>query len=1279
MTGFGPPGPEEVERFRQGLPSWVSPRGPKFDDPISWIGGFANSAASSVVEMFGADPGRNAEAFREQYPYAGLMSELVGVPVPYVGWGAGLARAGRASKGVARMASAPARLGKRLGGGVIGGVARGATEFAPLHLGMAAGQLAGGEAPGDVAAEFGVNQLLGGAIGGVAGLFGKAGRQTSSRALTREIPELGPDTPLQLQIRALDTRMEGLPQDLRNAAASRRNALADQVRQGERTPASYVRPLETGDARRLNGLFKPGGDKIKRHRLVADPAKGGLGSDAAWRDVLIRAGLPNDWAGYVQYLRYAKDTGGKGSLGRAIGRSLAPVGGDWFMAKEAGDGMFILARKLSPEEYVYFKTDTPSKFVTQAGDWARRMVNRSAWQMDVNPLRGKQGLEIADFIDQTRADIPFRDYTAWRGDRGKWEQLGEKLGISRALGENGRYLRERMATVWNDFISPAMFRFRASPRAQHAYMQMRMAFDYAENQANKLMYGTQQLGKGKSAFGAVARANKTRGGVAQYIDRLSDDDMRTLQQIYIRGMDLAEAKALGLSQELDAFLTQMDALDTKQIDQLQRTMADTNGETFTPRKGHFMMTRTWQGSWRVPIYNGADLLYVASGKSRGDAQKEADKILAAGNGRWHAGNPAMTDLGGDLNLSRQIQRGHPDFVRAVAARTPEPGFFREREGIGGYIGQRETMTRRELEDIIAGHTRRINRYMAEATWRDRFAGDLMYLQMENPEYFKQLMQSLDDVAGRQGVFAQWQNQAVDKVLGPMLGKDSASKVVRAINESVYHLQLGFANIAFPALNALTFLQTTLPHLAFVGSAPARKLAPYYSHFVTAGENGRPRGSMGAVDMLRLTGKSLREMGNMGPELRAAMERAAGDGTIDPRFVEEFVGAGQRKLSIRALRDKDATATEFIRELSSFLPSMSEKFARSHTFTLGHIVGRDFLNLRDDALYSFAKQFTNNTMYLYGTADRARMMTGPLGSLFGLFKNWQLHYLYQMADYVGEAFGRGNFKPLLWGAAGTATVGGAAATPMFWAADQMSQLFTNQGLVEHLYGSLGPGSVTDAIYLGLPTFLGTSLSGSAAAPGADPARDASLLWSFVQWDRMKAMGQMFGGAWDRFATTGQHPIDSGEVRDAFIRAFAPKTIMRVAQSLEDNVLTSLTTGYPSVAGVGLAEKLMYIFGFTPTAVEKNYQVLDKLWRDKEARIAAVRSMGKAWVEAEESGDFDTLTDITRTAMARGVDISSVIRSANARRQAGEVPSVDRGFDPAEVARWQALGLLGTTGP
>ena len=76
-------------------------------------------------------------------------------------------------------------------------------------------------------------------------------------------------------------------------------------------------------------------------------------------------------------------------------------------------------------------------------------------------------------------------------------------------------------------------------------------------------------------------------------------------------------------------------------------------------------------------------------------------------------------------------------------------------------------------------------------------------------------------------------------------------------------------------------------------------------------------------------------------------------------------------------------------------------------------------------------------------------------MMGLFKTWMANYMAAMFEYSGQAV-KGNWAPLAWQTAGTAAVGGVAATPLYWIADGFSKAFLGGSLLQETYDNLQRG-------------------------------------------------------------------------------------------------------------------------------------------------------------------------------------------------------------------------------
>lgn len=1274
---------------------------------------FIRSAAEAIPTFFGAEHSDFVKQGQEEYPGLALGADFLGTGALY---------------GAAFNASKIGRFGKFIEGigdaevsPFLTGAKRGAARFAPLEAARIGTTAAfNPDNLKEVAQSAAFNTVLEAGLGSLGTAISSAGKvEKKTESLFGNLKN-----PPQIQMRELAQGIlegkvpeESIPKARNQLARLRESILSEQIggkgRAGE--PLNYVGDLlDDGDSQVVNRMFKTSIGKedkgsLFKKRLLSSTTDFKSPTEAA--DAITKAGL-QDNLDAVQFPRHISFNNDK--TAKVVENNFTRLGkfqtaGDGILYTKEKEGMYVIAKKIEGEvgkskatdQWVLFKTDDPGRFAPKGAAWAKKVDDRLAFLREkprvpdpTNPL------DIYDEAQRLADTLPFEAYKEAE-KTGAFSQgasyAARKLGLANGADE----VFKRGSEFVRDYFAPAMFQFKNSPRAKYIHAIAKGTYDRAKEMAQGLTYGEQIVGDAsllKQLWRGLPNGGKFKGGnsVKAILDPLSDEDIGHMLNVWEQQLKSGDVKKLyeanTVNDKVYKALQQLDNVDSYMVNQIRKTQEATGQKQLVAMKGHYMLSRVWDGDWRVPLSNARNkVVYVASGKTRDAAQKEAERIVAEGRKQgvhMSAGASHVYDNEQDLELAHHVQLGSAEYQTAAAIKSKirvdamSPKTFKARQGVGGY---KADYTKQELLDRFYNQINTRQRYMAELSINDLMQSELMKLNVEDPKLARDLQRRLSQMSGKQGTFAQAQNHAVDAIVAPVLGKNSATKISGALNAATYHLQLGMGNLAFPVINALTFVQTVLPKMAFLSSATESSLMRHFTWYPVNGTRAKPVGGMGVMDAFKMMKNSMREMGKPDEMLLKNFGRAINDGTIDPKFIEEAVGDNAKQvLSFRdALKSGADPFAKFVDTLgaaSSFLPGLSEKFARGHTFTVGHMVGRDWFNLKDDALYRFSKEFTEQTMFNYGTADRARVMTAPMGRFFGLFKNWQAHYIGSMLEYAGEGFGKGNWNPLLWQMGGTASLAGVAGLPLYSVANTFSKWASDKSLMEHLYSQFNgdpdavTGGISDALYMGLPSFLGVSISGQTAAPLADPARDASMLFSFVQADRAKAIGSFVGAAMDKWQTTGEHPIDSPEVRDKFVAAFAPKAIARSVSVTQDRAIKSLNTGNTQIEGLNLAESMLYQAGFMPRRVALAHAVNEELFVDQKKKEAAVQNMGKAWMEAEAAGDSDALYHLQSTAMADGVDISSVIKSAKSREAKIRDPRLARQYDAAELSRFMDIGVV-----
>lgn len=126
-------------------------------------------------------------------------------------------------------------------------------------------------------------------------------------------------------------------------------------------------------------------------------------------------------------------------------------------------------------------------------------------------------------------------------------------------------------------------------------------------------------------------------------------------------------------------------------------------------------------------------------------------------------------------------------------------------------------------------------------------------------------------------------------MAPVLGTDSASKIVRAVNKASVHLDLGFGNLAYGLANILQPITTVLPHLSLLRECPSALQWAYDGvPLISKGGKGM---QVNTLSPLKMMWEGLRLMGN--PKLEEGfsdfLEQMVRDGVLSPRFIESYIG------------------------------------------------------------------------------------------------------------------------------------------------------------------------------------------------------------------------------------------------------------------------------------------------------------------------------------------------------------------------------------------------------
>lgn len=642
-----------------------------------------------------------------------------------------------------------------------------------------------------------------------------------------------------------------------------------------------------------------------------------------------------------------------------------------------------------------------------------------------------------------------------------------------------------------------------------------------------------------------------------------------------------------------------------------------------------------------------------------------------------------------FQLARDLDPDDAMVRRVMAERTKlfdeDPRRFMERTGKLGFAGSTRAFTRAEIKERLAANVVESQRLVTRQSLESVLKPEMSRLASEDFTAAKRVAARFNAHLGVQGPIARVIDHNMDKLLAPMFGPRAASKAVHQMNQALFFLTLGAGDIGFATLNSLTPLQTVLPEIAYTLSTPPERLAAYYSValFEAAGRGLRP---VSFLDPIRIMRRTLKDIGKNADDVtKAAMERAGLENVITRQGVEAFIGSDIQEIGrFPKLFTGRENFGEWLKALSSAPVAISEEFARAYAFAAGRRMYLDFLAPRgmvggklEDAAFEFARRFTLKTNYGYATADRPRILTGTVGTGWGLFRNWTFNYLHNLGSYTSEAFGRGNFMPLAWSLMGTGTVGGVAAMPFYGMADGFARLVGDKSLESQAYEMMGgdpDGALAgDMLMYGPLAALGFTLQSRASVPGTEFLRDMSMMANMLVLDRAKSLGKTLGLVGQNVGM-GQNPFNDDRFVRGLMQSFAPRTLQHAWQVWDGNH-RSLTTGNVLAADVSRFGGIATMLGFQSTDVRKLFSVSSELYRNRKRQRALIQAHGSMLDQVWDTGDGRDVSAVLARVHADGLMLEPVIRSAQSRMRKRQGDFIDRQGDDYIVTQMRRVRGLG----
>jgi hypothetical protein len=585
--------------------------------------------------------------------------------------------------------------------------------------------------------------------------------------------------------------------------------------------------------------------------------------------------------------------------------------------------------------------------------------------------------------------------------------------------------------------------------------------------------------------------------------------------------------------------------------------------------------------------------------------------------------------------------------------------WEERKGAIGFQHYHKPLKREEIDEMVLGNLITSYRYMSREVRDKLFASEMAHLDMVNPSMSREVQKRFARLDGVSGPMTKQLNKAFDAAFAPILGPKGATRISGALTNAMFRLTLTAGDIGFPAVNAVTFLQTVYPEVAMLRDLPAEALQHMYSYSLV----GTKRGLQGVAHAspIKITNEAWRQLfsasTNKNKTLQEAIQRASEHNVVNPRFVEEYLGKLREDVSLTRANMSE-NFVDFIKAADSYMAGKSEQTSRLHAFLTGRIVGdMIFPGLSEDALFNFAREFTERTMFLYNSSGRATAFTGPIGSAVGLFKNWSLHYLGNLSGYMGAGFRYGHWKPLAYSMMGTGTIAGMGGIPLYGLADGVSRVLSDDSLMNNLYDWMGYSDQEplvqrgiDSIYYGLPAWAGITFQGRAEAPSSHIARDLNQLGSMMMLDRAAQSIAAVGEAWETWEATGQNPFRNPRVRSQAARAFLPRTLYRSMQRTAQGAIRSLATGSPLISDVSLGEHVWYSLGVTSTDIQRKRDVNNHYYNDEVELQTMISRFGQMSAAALVEGDFERFRELRRQAIfSHNLPVDRLVRSEMAAKQ------------------------------
>lgn len=1035
--------------------------------------------------------------------------------------------------------------------------------------------------------------------------------------------------------------------------------------------------------------------QFPRLLTVADQAGArafaGIASKPSWMTVSDRLALMQEQDGGFMFKYKLADGKGQG-IGKGAGKT--KVGEQYLIGKTINPGF------LDPkaQQLADMVTASWSKMGTAFSPGAFNDVfNQHADIM-------MRSMSVVDYHNLSK--LPEAEWKAGFKERvGRLLAQGDGL-LDSKLGYRDSSVLHNLADQAYAHFKPTEFLQRQNPAYGRFFGLMRNSYRVADDFASRIMKGQMELKPGTNLAQAIrSKGVKYVSGfenhrpVNEIIDGMSNDEVNLMA--HLSGTDrlsdegLAQLIADGaLTTDGAAAIKELRGINEDVINKLVMPVFKETGFDAKWLENHLGIPHISRGDlfYAVTDAKTGAIKHLAFGKNGAQAMREAKVVqeTAAEAGKsWKIekakpqhlaaeSEDTLASLGKQIfqNIQKTPEEGELIYramrrlstIKATSGRNPSipvsSGMFQARGGVPTSY-RLQQYSKSDVLNSMEGHLKQLLHFAGMQSWKERFGSVAAHmLKDKDPTLYGDLIRKGNQMLGVEGKITNVLNDTLRPVLGGTFGAKPATKIASAVNKYIAAANLFWLNPTFAVLNLLTPLQTVAPWIAHMRIASEADLAKttYMQLTPALDAKGLPTGVAAFTDPMKILAGSVQLMRKPTEELKGFFEQADTDGLFHPQIFEEWLGRHTRAQQTLGGAFKEDGIGGFLKQMATYPADASEKFSRLSAFNAAYIVGKDYFNLEGDALYRFMRRGVEVTQYNYAAVDRSRIFTGPVGSMFGLFKNWQMHFLGNMLSYAGliknDAGNPAAWAPLLWTVGSATALGGLGATPLVGIADGIAQ-WHDKSSNSFLWTQKNFSPVVgDAVYFGLPAFLGVSLQASTAIPGTDVRNETASLFSFAVWQRAKQLGQAVSQIASNELTYGHSGLHIGnQLESQLFSAIAPRFMTKIFASLEGDYVKSMSSGSPQVRNVSPVAKLLNTAGFNPIDVAQWQEASRRMYSDQTSRMTLVQNLGRAYSDATLNGDQEEAHRILQRAIAAG-ELPSVMHSAathNKREQSGDVLS------------------------